>query len=122
MRGIDEAIAWIDACWASPSDQAPISGAMKMSKKLLVENLTPVQLKTLAIEDFFEVRGSRTRKTYRIHCNMGGPNVDVMGFFGPAKRICFGPKEHLPRYDKYLIQKVALEVDEDSVLAVANDW
>jgi hypothetical protein len=87
---------------------------------LLKEWLCPEQRITLERRGYFEVTGSHTGKRYRIrrHRQM---NIDELGKDGARIAVlCFGPVGNLPLGDVMLTQKLALETNEQTALAVAN--
>jgi hypothetical protein len=87
---------------------------------LLKEWLSPEQRATLESYGHFEVRGSQTGKCYRIRRGRS-MNIDEVSQEGDLGRVwCFGPVGHLPLGDVMLAQKLALEIDEQATLAVAN--
>jgi hypothetical protein len=90
--------------------------------KLLREWLSPEQLAQYEAHNYFEVTGCHTGKRYRIRHGMG-MNVHELDDSGrPRNGWCFAPKDHLVAGDVMLAQKIALETDERSALAVANNF
>jgi hypothetical protein len=87
---------------------------------LLNEWLRPEQRATLDRHGYFDVRGSHTGKCYRIRRGRN-MNIDELGKNGgQVATWCFGPVGYLPLGDVMLAQKLALETDEQTTLAVAN--
>ena len=69
---------------------------------------------------YFEVVGCDSGKRYRIYRRIA-PNVCELDEVGqPKEGLCFVPAGKLVLGDIMLAQKVALETDERSALAVAN--
>jgi hypothetical protein len=90
------------------------------ARQLLRENISAVQRAQLRTLGYFEVTGGTTGKTYRIRSNHG-MNVDEMGKSSKRTRImCFNPCGLVALGDIMLAQKLALELFEPEVLAVAN--
>lgn len=96
--------------------------ANKKGMALLKENLTPEQLKTYEEKQYFEVKGGKSGKTYRIHHGrqMNIREVDAEG--KEVQGLCFLPQGGLVAGDCMLAQKNALELDEDKALKVANKF
>jgi len=91
-------------------------------RKLLREWLSAEQLAQYDAHDYFEVTGCHTGKRYRIS-HAGGANVYELDDAGrPHAGWCFVPNDHLVAGDVMLAQKIALETDERSALAVANNF
>jgi len=57
---------------------------------------------------------------YRIYDARNPPNVYQISDIGRNKGLCFAPVGSLVPGDVMLAQKIALETDEQSALAVAN--
>jgi len=94
--------------------------AEKKSGILLNEWLSPSQLLQYRQHGTFDVTGSHSGKRYRIRCERQ-MNVDELDETGRrTDRWCFGPEGDLPLGDIMLAQKLALELDEQGALAVAN--
>lgn len=86
--------------------------------KLLLENLTEDQAKSLISKNYFYIKGGATGKIYRI-----SPAYRVVEYdsYGRAvAKLCFDAKGPIPIADGMLAQKVALEIDERHALSVAN--
>lgn len=91
--------------------------------KLLKEWLSPQQLAQFNAEGHFEVIGCHSGKRYRIlrGAAMNVQEIDAAG--RPLLCWCFVPNGgHLVPGDVMLAQKIALETDELSALAVANKF
>jgi hypothetical protein len=98
--------------------------ADKKAKKLLAENLDHTQLASLYANGYFQVRGNRTQRYYRIRSGQTG-NVSSEN----GKRYCanLGVYTHdrlcayYAKGDVMLAQKIMIENDELEFLRVAND-
>ena len=91
-------------------------------RKLLREWLSPEQLAQYDAHDYFEVTGCHTGQRYRISHAVGA-NVYELDDAGRSRAgWCFVPNDHLVAEDVMLAQKIALETDERSALAVANSF
>ena len=106
----------------SPQGQVLIQRrkAEQRAYTLLKRWLSPEQIAQLERHGYFEVRGSRTGKCYRIRREW---NMNIDELDGEGSRVavwCFSPAGHLPLGDNMLAQKIALETDEQAALAVAN--
>lgn len=89
-------------------------------QQLLRAWLSPEQRECFERNSFFEVTGSGTGKRYRIRYGKTY-NVDELDARGNViQRLCFTPNDCLCQGDVMLAQKIALECDEGSALAVAN--
>jgi hypothetical protein len=89
---------------------------------LLREWLSPEQLAQYNAKGYFHVTGCYTGKRYRIHhgTSMNVHEIDHAGW----SRVgwCFVPNTYLVAGDVMLAQKIALETDELSALAVAKQF
>ena len=89
--------------------------------QLLRSWLSPCQREQFEKSGYFDVVGCLTGRKYRIYYNMLPPNVYEIDDAGHRKMgLCFAPVGPLARGDVMLAQKIALETDEQSVLATAN--
>jgi len=87
---------------------------------LLKQWLSPAQLAQYENNGHFEVRGCHSGKRYRIR-RARQMNIDELDEAGARSAAwCFGPEGNLPIGDVRLAQKIALENDEQTALAVAN--
>jgi hypothetical protein len=87
---------------------------------LLKQWLSPAQLAQYEHNGHFEVTGCYSGKRYRIRHGLQ-MNIDELDEHGAGTASwCFGPEGHLPIGDVMLAQKIALENDEQTTLAVAN--
>ena len=94
--------------------------AEKRALTLLREWLTPDQLKQWDARDEFDVIGGDTGTRYRI---TRGTAMNIYQFGdtrSAVKQWCFAPVGKLAVGDVLLAQKIALENDERTTLAVAN--
>jgi hypothetical protein len=89
---------------------------------LLKEWLSDEQRQQFAAHGYFEVVGSDSGKRYRIRHGWAG-NVSELDRADRTRcGWCFVPSENLVPGDVMLAQKVALETNERSALAVANKF
>ena len=87
---------------------------------LMEQWLSPAQLAQYETNGHFEVRGCHSGKCYRIR-RAHQMNIDELDEAGARSAAwCFGPEGNLPIGDVMLAQKIALENDEQTALAVAN--
>jgi hypothetical protein len=98
------------------------STAQLRGRKLLREWLSPEQLAQYDVHKYFEVTGCHTGNRYRISHGVGANVYELDEGGSPRKGWCFVPNNHLVAGDVMLAQKIALETDENSALAVANDF
>lgn len=89
-------------------------------RRLLREWLSPDQRAQFDAETYFEVTGSHSGRRYRIHYGTVSNVVQVDEAGQPETGWCFVPERALAVGDVMLAQKIALETDEMSVLALAN--
>lgn len=106
--------------------KAERDAANELANNLLLACLTPEQARQHLEEGFFDVVGSRGHR-FRIQTARrpdGGTqsgNVILLNDEGKNEaKYCVHPPDGLPHPDAWLAQKLALEADEDRVLAVAN--
>jgi hypothetical protein len=89
-------------------------------RRLLRQWLSTEQRKQFDASNSFEVVGCHTGNRYRIHYGIAA-NVQELDQAGNLKMgWCFVPLGFLVPGDVMLAQKIALETDERSALAVAN--
>ena len=89
--------------------------------RLMQEWLSPDQRQQFDQFGYFDVVGCISGRLYRIYHNLMPPNVYEMDDVGRRmKALCFAPVGPLVKGDVMLAQKIALETDEKSALAVAN--
>ena len=115
-------VVLLSAVFGSPQGQVLTQRrkAEQRAYTLLKRWLSPEQIAQLERHGYFEVRGSRTGKCYRIRREW---NMNIDELDGEGSRVavwCFSPAGHLPLGDNMLAQKIALETDEQATLAVAN--
>jgi hypothetical protein len=88
--------------------------------KLLKEWLSAQQLAQFNAHRYFDVIGCHSGKRYRIHHGTA-TNIYELDYAGrPQSVLCFVPNFPLAAGDVMLAQKIALETDEWSALAVAK--
>jgi len=102
-------------------DRARWNGeAEQKARALLRRWLSPAQLEQYEKKGHFEVVGSDSGKRYRIH-RYDQMNIEELDERGARVAVwCFLPEGNLPVGDTMLAQKIALETNERSALAIAN--
>jgi hypothetical protein len=90
--------------------------------KLLHEWLGQVQKDQFDAARYFEVIGCDTGKRYRIHHGTAGNVCELDDNGRPVLGLCFVPAGALVAGDVMLAQKIALETNELTVLAIANKF
>jgi hypothetical protein len=88
--------------------------------KLLKEWLSAKQLAQFNARRYFDVIGCHSGKRYRIRYGAATNIHELDGAGRPRSVLCFVPNRPLAAGDVMLAQKIALETDERSALAVAN--
>ncbi len=88
--------------------------------RLLQNWLSPAQRYQFEKFRYFDVVGCTSGRLYRIYYAPNPPNVYEINGIGRKKGLCFAPVGSLVQGDVMLAQKIALETDEQSALAVAN--
>ena len=87
---------------------------------LLKEWLSPEQLAQYESHRYFDVIGGQSGKRYRIRYGTSMNICEIDSRERMIEGLCFAPSEILVAGDVMLTQKIALETDECSVLAVAR--
>jgi hypothetical protein len=88
----------------------------------LREWLSHEQLVQYYAHRYFDVIGCHTGKRYRICFGHGANIIELDDAGRPKIGWCFVPRDQLVAGDVMLAQKIALETDERSALAVANSF
>jgi len=88
--------------------------------KLLKDWLSPEQLTQYESYRYFDVIGGLSGKRYRIRYGVGMNIHEIDSRGRVLAGLCFVPSETLVAGDVMLAQKIALETDEWSALAVAK--
>jgi hypothetical protein len=88
--------------------------------KLLKEWLSAKQLAQFNARRYFDVIGCHSGKRYRIRYGTAANIYELDGAGRPRSVLCFVPNRPLAAGDVMLAQKIALETDESSAVAVAN--
>ncbi|MFB6419055.1 hypothetical protein [Bradyrhizobium tunisiense] len=96
------------------------NGPEARARHLLREWLSPDQRAQFDAEGHFEVTGSHTGRRYRIHQGTMSNVLELDEEGQPKVGWCFVPKRPSAAGDVMLAQKIALETEEMSVLAIAN--
>jgi hypothetical protein len=90
--------------------------------RLLREWLSPEQLAQYDTHRYFDVIGCHSGKRYRIRHGTA-TNIHELDDAGdPTTGWCFVPRDYLVAGDVMLAQKIALETNERSALAVARNF
>lgn len=97
------------------------AAADELARNLLLACLNADQAADFLERKRFDVLSSRGRR-FRIKCGGGqAGNVALLDGNGQEEaHYCVHPPDGLPHADAWLAQKLALEADEDTVMAVAN--
>jgi hypothetical protein len=89
-------------------------------QKLLRQWLSPAQRAMFDANGHLDVIGCHSGRRYRIYYGVVS-NIRELNEEGePRVGLCFAPSEALPAGDVMLAQKIALETDEYTALAVAH--
>jgi hypothetical protein len=95
--------------------QEPI--ALDRAREFLLSQLNEEQRAHMLEHNWFLVIGSRSRRSYRIDTHHITANVRRLD---DGARLCAHCNDNLPISDHLLAQKLMIENDEDSFLAIAN--
>jgi hypothetical protein len=90
--------------------------------KLLREWLSPQQLVQFNKHRYFEVTGCHTGRKYRIRYGRASNIWELDPYGQPKTGWCVVPSEQLVPGDVMLAQKIGLETDERTALAVARSF
>ena len=112
-------LSWSARPW-QPLSGGGLHPSRNRAINLLKEWLSPEQLAQYESDRIFDVIGGQSGKRYRIRSgtSMNICEIDSRGRM--IEGLCFAPNEILVAGDVMLTQKIALETDECSVLAVAR--
>jgi hypothetical protein len=102
-------------CFEAGCTQAELRGI-----SLLKGWLSPEQLTQYESYRYFDVIGGQSGKRYRIRYGAGMNIFEIDSRGRRLAGLCFVPSETLVAGDVMLAQKIALETDEWSALAVAR--
>lgn len=119
-----------------PAVRSPADAVRRLYRKAWIENtsearglrllrgwLSQHQRAQFDSLGYFEVVGCNSGKRYRIYHGKPSPNVYEVDDAGcPMVGWCFLPRGYLATGDVILAQKIGLETDEHSVLAIANKF
>jgi hypothetical protein len=94
----------------------------RRSLKLMRKWLSAAQRSQFDARGYFDVVGSHTGRRYRIRLGTSTNISELDGIENSVARWCFVPRENLPVGDVMLAQKITLENDELSALAVARSF
>jgi hypothetical protein len=102
--------------------EAGCTEAESRAIRLLKEWLSAQQLKQFNAHRYFDVIGCHSGKRYRIRYGTV-TNIHELNHAGrPQSVLCFVPNQPLAAGDVMLAQKIALETDEWSAVAVAKTF
>jgi len=118
--GVGSRAASLRALRALYRSLAEQNGPEARALRLLREWLSPEQRAQFDAEGYFEVTGSHTGRRYRIHQGTVSNVLELNKEGQPEVGWCFVPERSLAAGDVMLAQKIALETDEMTVLALAN--
>jgi hypothetical protein len=108
--------------WEWFRDAGPAREPERRSLMLMRRWLSPTQREQFDARGYFDVVGSHTGRRYRIRVGTSTNIHELDSFERSVARWCFLPSECLPAGDVMLAQKIALENDEPSALAVARSF
>jgi hypothetical protein len=108
--------------WEWFRDAGPARAPERRSLILMRRWLSAHQREQFDARGYFDVVGSHTGRRYRIRFGISTNIHELDGFDQPVEGWCFVPSESLPPGDVMLAQKLALENDEPSALAVARPF
>ena len=108
--------------WEWFRDVDPRREPERRSLKLMRRWLSATQLAQFELRGYFDVIGSSTGRRYRIRVGTSTNITELDSLDGSVARWCFVPRESLPAGDVMLAQKIGLENDEESALAVARSF
>ncbi|PWT90145.1 MAG: hypothetical protein C5B56_05955 [Proteobacteria bacterium] len=108
--------------WERFRDAGPARAPERRSLMLLRSWLSADQREQFDARGYFDVVGSHTRRRYRIRFGTSTNIHELDSFEQSVAGWCFVPTECLPAGDVMLAQKIALENDEPSALAVAKSF
>jgi hypothetical protein len=91
--------------------------AFEKAKELLLTHLNEEQRKTFRERGLFIIEGGRSKAKYQIQTEGIVANVKRLT---DNQKLCAHLECQMPLYDHILAQKLMLEYDEDSFLAIAN--
>ncbi len=108
--------------WERFRDAGPARTPERRSLILMRRWLSADQREQFDTRGYFDVVGSHTGRRYRIKFGTATNIQELDSFEQSVARWCFVPNECLPPGDVMLAQKIALENDEPSALAVARSF
>ena len=112
-------VGLLRAFWTTFEDRVSTA---ECGMRLLRDNLTSSQLAQYEERRCFDVIGGETGRCYCVHLG-DSMNVDELDADGRCiNKLCFQPEGSLVKGDVLLAQKIALELYERDVLAVANKY
>jgi len=108
--------------WERFRDAGAARAPERRSLILMRNWLSPDQREQFDARGYFDVVGSHTGRRYRIRFGTSTNVHELDNFERSVAGWCFVPTEYLPPGDVMLAQKLALENDEPSALAVAKSF
>jgi hypothetical protein len=105
---------WLDAILATEPE--------RRSLRLMQRWLSADQKEQFDAYGYFDVLGSHSCRRYRIRIGTSTNILELDGYGHSVAGWCFTPAGNLPTGDVMLAQKIALENDEQSALAVARSF
>lgn len=108
--------------WEWFRDAGPARAPERRSLLLMRRWLSAHQREQFDARGYFDVVGSHTNRRYRIRFGTSTNIYELDSFEQPIGGWCFVPTECVPPGDVMLAQKIALENDELSALAVARPF
>jgi hypothetical protein len=121
-RAFAEAARLARAAWRRFVEYCVLDDSQSRGLALLKEWLTPEQLAQYETSGHFDVIGCHSGRRYRIRHGTG-MNIYELDELGRLHAgWCFVPRDTLVAGDVMLAQKIALEANERSALAVARSF
>jgi hypothetical protein len=108
--------------WEWFRDAGPAREPERRSFRLMRSWLSAAQREQFDARGHFDVLGSHTGRRYRISVGTSTNIQELDSSERSVARWCFVPSENLPAGDVMLAQKIALENNELSALAVARSF
>ncbi len=108
--------------WEWFRDAGPAREPERRSLKLMRRWLSTAQREQFDTRGYFDVVGSHSGRRYRIRVGTSTNISELDSLERSVVGWCFVPADNLPAGDVMLAQKIALENDEPSALAVARSF
>jgi hypothetical protein len=94
--------------------------ALRRSRELLLQHLTPAQRKTFEENHWFIVQGGQSKKTYRIKTTGYTGNIEELRGDRVTHRLCGHLRGAYALHDHHVAQKISLEYDEETFVRLCN--